>query len=187
MIHKIQKIEDVYNPKTNKMHKCVKCLKFEKYLIAAELKIVIGAMYVIDSFSSNPVQLYSETRNFLYFYDNKGMPCMVERERVHLVVPCMVERERVHLLVAELDSNEIVQISTTLHSFDTSNFYLEVKLDCERKGSIPNWTKSFYVIKRPFTLMLPGDPITITYYANKIIKGYKKILWQIARKIESIW
>jgi hypothetical protein len=173
MIHKIQKVEEVYNPKTNKMHKCVKCLRFEKYLIAAELKIVIGAMYVIDSFSSNPVQLYSETVNFLYFYDNKGMPCMVERESVHLVV-------------AELDSNEIVQISTASHSFNTSNFYLEVKLDCERNGTIPRWIKSFYVLRRPFTLMLPGDPITISYYANKIIKGYKKILWQIARKIENI-
>jgi hypothetical protein len=173
MIYKIPNIENVYNKKTNRIHKCVKCLRFEKYLIAAELKIVIGAMYVIDSFSSNPVQLYSQSDNFLYFYDCNGKPKMVEKERAHLII-------------AELDSNEIVQISVCSHTFDTLNFYLEVNIDCEKNGIIPRWINSFYILKRPFTLMLPGDPITIKDHIKTIGKNTKTLLWKIKNQIENI-
>lgn len=173
MRYKIPNTVNVYNEKTNKMHKCVKCLRFYKYLIAAEQEIVIGGMYVIDLFESNPVQLYSQLDNFLYFYDHNGKPKMVEKERAHLII-------------AELDSNEIVQISMYSNSFNTINFYLEVNIECERKGSIPRWINSFYIIKRPFAVMLPGDPITIKYHIKKIRKNTKNLLWKIKNQIENI-
>jgi hypothetical protein len=173
MIYKIPNIENVHNPKTNKMHKCIKCLRFGKYLIAAKTEVVIGSMYVIDFFNSNPVQLYSKSDNFLYFYDCNGKPQMLELEKAHLIV-------------AELDSNEIVQISVCSHSFDTLNFYLEVKLDCERNGTIPRWINSFYVLKKPIELMLPGDPITIKDHIKNIGKNTKTLLWKIKNQIENI-